>query len=414
MNNEIAKALQNAYGASRETSQLSLMQGFPPSPDQRVNWRNFMSPPYNQWAFHNLGRLRPNITVERGAMPPYPLPAAPFAMDDLSFQSAAGHEVSMREHLAATHTDGWLVMKSGQVVQEYYANGHQPHKRHIMFSVTKSLIGMKAEEMVQRGQLQEQALASHYVPELAGSAFGDASVRQLMDMAVAIEYDEVYDDPNSGSSQFGYACGLTPPPSGIKACPSLYEYLPSTRKRGEHGGFFHYVTATTEALGWVMERAGKRSCADLLSDVWRHLGCERDAFFVADPWGRNVTGCGFNATLRDMARYGALLLRHGHHQGQQLIAAEAVAAVLAGGDPAIYAANDSFALWTPAGSYKSQWYVYPQQALLAAGIHGQYLYVDYLHEVVIVKQSSMPVAESILDIDTVRLLRTVASTASTD
>ncbi|MBB2496673.1 serine hydrolase domain-containing protein [Aquipseudomonas ullengensis] len=407
MSSDFAQALRGAYRAGAEPAQ-PLMQGFPPSPEQRVTWHNFMTPPHNRWAFHNLGRIRPNITVERGAGQPAPLPVAATAVADFSFESAAGHDVSLGEHLTATHTDGWLVMKNGEVVQELYANGHQHHKRHIMFSVTKSLIGMKAEELVQSGQLNDQAPASHYVEELRGSAFGDASVRQLMDMAVGIEYDEVYDDPNSGSSQFGYACGLIAPPPGITACQSLYEYLPATRKRGEHGGFFHYVTATTEALGWVMERASGRSCAEMLGDIWQGLGCERDAFFVADPWGRNVTGCGFNATLRDMARYGSLLLNNGNCQGQQLVSPDAIAAVLAGGDPAIYAANESFAQWSPGATYKSQWYVYPDQALLAVGIHGQYLYVDFRHQVVIVKQSCMPVAESILDIDTIRLIRAMA------
>ncbi|WDY55767.1 serine hydrolase domain-containing protein [Pseudomonas sp. PSKL.D1] len=409
MSTDFALALRGAYHASA-TPMQPLMQGFPPPAEQRVTWHNFMTPPHNRWAFHNLGRIRPNISVERGAGQVRSLPVAPYDIDGFSFQSAAGHEVHLSEHLSATHTDGWLVLKDGQIVHELYANGHQEHKRHIMFSVTKSLIGMKAQELVQSGQLDDQALASHYVPEFAGSAFGDASVRQLMDMAVGIDYDEVYDDPNSGSSQFGYACGLTPPPPGIKACQSLYEYLPATRKLGEHGGFFHYVTATTEALGWVMERASGRSCAAMLGDIWSELGCERDGFFVADPWGRNVTGCGFNATLRDMARYGELLLSKGNCRGDQLISADAIGAVLAGGDPAIYAANESFAQWSPGASYKSQWYVYPNEALLAVGIHGQYLYVDFKHGVVIVKQSSMPVAESILDIDTVRLIRALART----
>ncbi|WP_043310455.1 serine hydrolase [Pseudomonas sp. ML96] len=408
MSTDFAQALHSAYRESSEPAP-ELMQGYPPPPEQRVTWQNFMTPPHNRWAFHNLGRIRPNITVERGDGQICPLPVAPYAIDDFRFQSAAGHQVSLDEHLTATHTDGWLVMKDGKVVQERYANGHQVHKRHIMFSVTKSLIGLMAEQLILDKLLDDQALASRYVPELTGSAFGDASVRQLLDMAVSIDYDEVYDDPNSGSSQFGYACGLTPPPPGIDACQSLYEYLPSTRKRGEHGGFFHYVTATTEALGWVMERASGRSCAAMLGDIWKWLGCERDAFFVADPWGRNVTGCGFNATLRDMARYGSMLLNQGRCQRRPLISRKAIAAVLEGGNPSVYAANETFSQWSPGATYKSQWYVYPGNALLAVGIHGQCLYVDFTQQVVIVKQSSMPVAESILDIDTLRLIRSLAN-----
>ncbi len=407
MNSEFAQALLGAYEAGAEPSP-PLMQGFPPPAEQRVTWHNFMSPPHNRWAFHNLGRIRPSISVERGAKPSAPLAIAAKRLNDFSFESAAGKPITLQHHLAASCTDGWLVMKNGALMQESYFNGHQPHKRHIMFSVTKSLIGVLAEAMVGSGQLREAALASDYVPELTGSAFGDATVRQLLDMAVAIDYDEVYDDPLSGSSQFGYACGLTVPPPGINASQSLYEYLPATRKKGEHGGFFHYVTATTEALAWVMERASGHSCAEHLREVWQGLGCERDGFFVADPWGRNVAGAGFNATLRDMARFGSLLLAKGQAQGVQLIPAAAIESVLQGGDPAIYAANENFAQWSPGATYKSQWYVYPNEALLAVGIHGQILYIDFNHQVVIVKQSSLPIAESVLDVDTLRLIRSLA------
>jgi len=408
MNSDFAQALLGAYedGAAPTPP---LMQGFPPAAEHRVTWHNFMSPPHNRWAFHNLGRIRPSISVERGAKPSAPLAIAAKRLNDFNFKSAAGHTVSMQHHLAASSTDGWLVMKNGAVLQELYFNGHQAHKRHIMFSVTKSLIGVLAEAMVGSGELNENALASHYVHELTGSAFGDATVRQLLDMAVAIDYDEVYDDPLSGSSQFGYACGLMPPPPGIHASQSLYEYLPATRKSGEHGGFFHYVTATTEALAWVMERASGRSCAEQLRTVWQGLGCERDGFFVADPWGRNVAGAGFNATLRDMARFGSLLLAKGNVEGEQLVPSAAIDSLLLGGDPAIYAANETFAQWSPGATYKSQWYVYPGEALLAVGIHGQILYIDFAHQVVIVKQSSLPIAESILDIDTLRLVRSLAS-----
>ncbi len=407
MNSEFTQALLGAYEDGAPPA-APLMQGFPPAAEHRVTWHNFMTPPHNRWAFHNLGRIRPSITVERGASPCSPLLSAPQAIDDFRFESAAGRLVTLQEHLEASCTDGWLVMKNGAVVQEHYFNGHQSHKRHIMFSVTKSLIGVLAEAMVGSGQLRDAALASHYVPELIGSAFGDATVRQLLDMAVAIDYDEVYDDPLSGSSQFGYACGLTVPPPGLIVSQSLYEYLPATRKNGEHGGFFHYVTATTEALAWVMERASGRSCAEQLRDVWQGLGCERDGYFVADPWGRNVAGAGFNATLRDMARFGALLLAKGEVQGRQLIPAAAIDSVLQGGDPAIYAANENFALWSPGATYKSQWYVYPHEALLAVGIHGQILYADFAQQVVIVKQSSLPIAESVLDVDTLRLIRSLA------
>ena len=121
--------------------------------------------------------------------------------------------------------------------------------------------------MICEGKLDPERLAGDYVPEFAGSAYFDASVRQLLDMAVGISYTERYDDPASESSQFGYACGFQPAPVEYAQYASLYQYLPSLRKRGEHGGLFHYVTATTEALAWVMERACGEACHELLARI---------------------------------------------------------------------------------------------------------------------------------------------------
>lgn len=388
-----------------------LMRGFPAPDGERVTWANWMRPPFNRWGFRNLARLRPSLEVRAGGTAVQGFEDAPQALEQWTFASLCGLSVSVAEHLEASNTDAFLVLQDGKRVFERYFNGQQPHDRHIMFSVTKSLIGTLGEHLVALGKLDPQALASHYVAELEGSAFGDATVRQLFDMAVGIAYSEVYDDPASESSQYGYACGFQPAPAAYRQFESLYQYLPSLRKRGEHGGFFHYVTATTEALAWVMERAAGEACAGLLEQVWSALGCERDGYFMADPWGRGVAGAGFSATARDMARFGQLLLDGGQRDGEQLIAADAIARILGGADPAVYANNHDFAHWTPGASYRSQWYVFNDhsQALMAGGIHGQYLFIDVPSRTVMVKQSSLPEAVGELDADSVRMLRAIAA-----
>lgn len=386
-----------------------LMQGFPADEGHRVMWQNWMRPPFNRWGFRNLARIRPSIDVEAGARAPGAFHQAPQPLGELHFDSVCGLSVSVRDHLVASETDAFLVLKKDEVVFERYFNGQSPQDRHVMFSVTKSLIGTLGEQLVSAGVLNPAAPTRHYVPELEGSAFGDATVRHLFDMAVGIEYSEIYDDPNSESSQYGYACGFQPAPAAYARFESLYRYLPSLQKRGEHGGLFHYVTATTEVLAWVMERASGESCAQLLQGIWAQLGCQRDGYFMADPWGRSVAGAGFNATLRDMARFGRLLANRGRHDGLQLLPEDVIERIAGGADPAIYAANSEFSHWTPGASYRSQWYVFNDhsQALMAGGIHGQYLFIDLPSQVVIVKQSSLSEAVTELDADSVRMFRAI-------
>ena len=108
---------------------------------------------------------------------------------------------------------------------------------------------------------------------------------------------------------------------------------------------------------------------------------------------------------------GRLLANDGWHAGSPLISSEAIARIAKGGDPAIYAANAEFSEWTPGASYRSQWYVFNDhsQALMAGGIHGQYLFIDKPSKVVIVKQSSLTEAVSPFDGDSVRMLRSIAA-----
>ncbi|WP_395502921.1 serine hydrolase domain-containing protein [Ectopseudomonas mendocina] len=411
VSNQLARHYADAHEALLEArTPQPFMTGFPPVPEQLVTWHNWMSPPFNKWGFRNLVRLRPSITVSCGKGE-QPLPEALQDLDSFSFASECGLNVRLDEHLLASHADGFIVLKAGKVVYERYFNGHTANDRHIMFSVTKSLIGTLAEQLIHEGKLDPERLAGDYVAEFAGSAYADATVRQLLDMAVGISYTEQYDDPASESSQFGYACGFQPAPAEYAQYASLYQYLPTLCKRGEHGGLFHYVTATTEALAWVMERACGEACHELLTRIWKVIGCQRDGYFMADPWGRGVAGAGFSGTLRDMARFGLLLANGGQHQGQSLVAPEAIAAIAAGADPAIYAQDEDFSHWIPGASYRSQWYVLNDhsRAIVAGGIHGQYLFVDFESDVVIVKQSSLPAAVGIFDADNVRALRAIAA-----
>lgn len=176
-----------------------------------------------------LARLRPTIDVPAGPGPVGTLKQAPNALDQLCFDSECGLSISVIDHLEASQTDAFLVMQGDTVLFERYFNGQQACDRHIMFSVTKSLIGTLGEQLVSSGVLEPGLPVAYYVPELVGSAFGDATVRQLFDMAVGIDYSEVYDDPNSESSQYGYACGFQPAPAQYAQFESLYQYLPSLK-----------------------------------------------------------------------------------------------------------------------------------------------------------------------------------------
>jgi CubicO group peptidase (beta-lactamase class C family) len=116
-----------------------------------------------------------------------------------------------------------------------------------------------------------------------------------------------------------------------------------------------------------------------------------------------------------MARFGRLLANDGRHNGHQLLSSQTLARIAAGEEPALYADSPDFSAWTPGASYRSQWYVFngPRPAIMAGGIHGQYLFIDKKSGVVIVKQSSLDEATSPCDADTVRMLQAIAAHLAT-
>jgi CubicO group peptidase (beta-lactamase class C family) len=276
-----------------------------------------------------------------------------------------------------------------------FRNGMNARSRHIMMSVTKSFTGLVAELLIAQGKLDDAKLVSDYVPELkvSGGAYTDATVRHVLNMEVGIDYTEIYDDPTSTVFQFAYAAGFRPVPDGVKALPSLYDFLPSLKKKGEHGKDFHYVTANTEVLGWVVEKVTGRGFARVFEDmVYGKIGAERDAFYVTDPHGKAVSGGGLNITARDALRLGVMMVQDGRFNGQQVVPAAVVAKIAAGGTPRP-------SLWGNENggrdhSYLSQWYIEHKHGVVSAvGINGQTIHFQPKTGVVMVAQSSYPDAD---------------------
>ncbi|MBM4204794.1 MAG: serine hydrolase [Gammaproteobacteria bacterium] len=370
-----------------------LMQGSPPAADQLVTRANWRESPFNTWSLRNVERILPTATVDRGMGRMSELPAEPMAMDGFTFKDFSGKNRDFSAFLADGHVDALLLWQNGRLRIETYRNGQEARDRHMFFSVTKSFTGLIAELLIEEGRLDPDRLISTYIPELKGSAYEDATVRHALDMEVGIDYTEIYDDPASTIFQFHYAAGYRIPPAGMVTYPSLWQLLPTLRKKGEHGKDFHYVTANTEVLGWVIERVTGQSLADVFeSRIWQHLGAERDAFYTVDPHGKAVAGGGLNATARDSMRLALMVAGKGKFNGVQIVPEAAIARISAGGTPRP-------SLWGNENggsdnSYVSQWYYHhPTATLFANGVHGQTIHIAVNEDVVMVVQSSHPQAD---------------------
>ena len=315
-------------------------------------------------------------------------------IDALTFTPLNGSEpMTWEQSLLANYTDGIVVMHKGRIVYERYFGVLKADGQHGAMSVTKTFIGTLAAMMVADGALDPARKVADYVPELGQSAFGSATVRQVMDMTTGIRFSEDYADPNAEVWAHAAAGNPLPKPKDYSGPRSYYEFLVSVKPEGNHGDAFHYRTANTDALGWVLARVSGQSVAQLLSErIWRKIGAEQDAYMSVDSTGTPFAGGGLNAGLRDLARFGELMRNDGRYHGQQVVPKSAIDDIRAGGKKEDFA-KAGYAL-LPGWSYRNMWWVTHNDhgAFMARGVHGQALYVDPAAEMVIARFASHPVA----------------------
>jgi hypothetical protein len=260
-------------------------------------------------------------------------------------------------------------------------------------SVTKSVVGILGAMLVAEGTIDPGKRVSAYVPELADSAFGDATVRQVMDMTTALQFSEDYTDPSAEIWAHAMAGNPIPKPEDYSGPRTYYEFLKTVKKQGEHGEAFGYKTVNTDVLGWIIARVTGRSVAQLLSArIWRHLGAEQDAYFTVDSVGTPFAGGGLNTGLRDLARFGEMMRNGGRFNGRQILPKAAIDDTLSKGKPLVFAKAGYKLL--PGWSYRNMWWITNNAhgAFAARGVHGQTVYIDPKAEMVIARYASHPVA----------------------
>lgn len=341
------------------------------------NWR---AHPQAPWAFANAACFLPTARVGKGRARSL-TPGEP--LGPVSIEDADGASVSLPALLRRTHADGFLVLHRGEVVYEHYAADTSSASRHLCFSITKAVVGLLAELLIASGELDPDRRADDLVPQLGGTAFAGARLRDLLDMRDGVPFDEDYANPDAqihnysrhfwGSGEGGVLAGLRALPAG----PAL-------------GDRFAYRTPVTDVVGLMIEAATGRSLADLTgSSIWGPIGAACTARWVLDTAGRPIASAGFACTLRDLARLGLAMAEGARGRGPLRPAAS----ILKGGDRAMFAAAGMPT--RPDHSYRSGWWIdHRHAALNALGVFGQRLHVAPEEDVVIARLGSHPIARN--------------------
>jgi CubicO group peptidase (beta-lactamase class C family) len=375
---------------------LGIMAGAPPPANRRVSLANLLAYPNPRWGFHHMRELAPSRAVATAGKPVRSLSSAHASLESVMIDDGTGNRISLADWQKNTYTDGLIVLHNGRVVLEKYHAGMQPGDAHALWSLSKSFVGLLTAMLAHEGKLELQAPVSRYVPELAGTAWGEATIQQTLDMTTAAAYTEVFTDPASEVFKYLIATGLVPAPTNYPGARILYDYLPTVAARGEHGVGFAYKSVDTEVLGWVIRRVTGKDVAALLSErIWSRIGAEQEAYYLLDPTGTAIASIGLNTTLRDLARFGEMMRNGGKVGDAQVVPAGIVATIRRGGDPTKFRAAGQTA--RDGYSYRNQWWIAHDAdgTFEAKGLHGQHIHINPAAGLVIVKLSSHPIGNTI-------------------
>jgi CubicO group peptidase (beta-lactamase class C family) len=210
-------------------------------------------------------------------------------------------------------TDGVVVLLDGELVWEEYANGYTAEKRHITYSVSKSvgsaLLGIAiADKLV---ALDDSVCKFITPPANADATLCDTTIRNVVHMSSGLQWVEDYgDDPNKSD-----------------VLPMLYGnwsdmgvYVAGKPRANKAGSTWSYSSGDANLLARTLRGAlaGKDMRAWAKEKLFDPAGLSNTIFEV-DRSGTLVFSSSWYATPRDMARFGQLFLGGGAIDGKQII-----------------------------------------------------------------------------------------------
>ena len=344
-----------------------------PSPATIAMRWQLLNPEVNAFTFRNTQEVFAFRTV-----------AAPAAARDLPRAEGFAMPASYAAMADATFTNAFLVLRDGKIVFEDYRNRMAAETPHIGFSMTKTITAMLIGQALAEGEIASlDDPVSKYVPALAEGAYGEATIRNVLEMRSGADIEERYDfgaNPSLAAQIHESAIVLNQ--------RRFADFAVGIGQRSAPGSTFNYATLDTAVLGWVLEQATAQKLEDLMETrIWQPLGAEQAGHFLADGpvgEGRALNGMGFNAVLRDWGRLGQLLLDDGM-AGETRVLPEGWVAQMTSMKP------------TGAGGFGfpgyglQTWQVDDQPGSYAAvGLAGQMIYVHPASRTVIVKLSHFP------------------------
>ncbi len=315
--------------------------------------------------FSNMDQAFVTDPLTRGTGAVSPLPAG----DTMDLPPRAEQWIKDR------HVTALVVLKDGNLVFDQYYRGTGAQDLRISWSVAKSYLSALFGILLEEGVIADiNDPVVKYAPELAGSAYADARIIDVLQMSSGVSFNEDYLDFNSDINRMGRTLALG---------GSMDRFAAKlTETQAKPGARWQYVSIDTHVIGMIIRGASGRGIGDLLQEKILHpMGLEAAGNYVTDGLGTAFVLGGLNFRTRDYARFGQMFLQGGNWNGQQIIPADWVTA-----------STRPTARTRPGHTqYGFQWWI-PHDGepdeYFARGIYGQYIYINTRLNVVIAANSA--------------------------
>ena len=368
-----------------------IMKGSPPPIEYQVTLDNWRKYPFNSWSFVNVRNLIPTSPIYNNPDKKVILQKQLIDIGDLVIDHK-NTSYKLKEIFKICDTDAFLVMHKGKIKFEFYDKFTRFNTPHIIFSVSKSLTSLLTGILVEKKVINVNNYISHILPETKGTAYEDATVRNVLDMSIASGFIEDYTGQAEIFKKYRSSTGWDLPEThSTQTLKGLHDFLSSMPKSNQkHGKKYHYCSPHSDLLGWIIERASGENYSKIMADLlFKKAGINHEANVTVDKWGASRAAGGISVSPYDLLLLSELVRNHGSNKNGQVIPAAWIEDFVNNKNNNSYLNQDNLERF-PNGNYRSKWYQtgFKDNEYCAIGIHGQNIWINPQKEITIVRMSS--------------------------
>ena len=292
-----------------------------------------------------------------------------------------GTTYNTMKYIDSSYTQGFIFIKNDSIQFENYWREQKEDIQHISWSMAKSYISALFGIAMDEGFIKSiDQTVDEYLPELKGSGYEGVKIKDVLQMSSGIKFDETYSDSQSDIQKYW---------TGFVSGKSQDEFAGTLINERTPGTYNKYVSIDTHVLGMIIVRSTGKSLTDYLQEkLWKPIGCEFDAYWLADGKGMEMANGGLNACLRDFAKFGRLYLNKGNWNGKQIVPTAWYDASISSNEEHLQPGSENSS--DPGMGYGYQWWIPEgnEGEFMAIGVFNQHIYINPTMNTIIVKNSA--------------------------